>query len=139
MEQLFGMSEISFFDQKNDISDIISLLVLLPDKIANQKEKQLLERMLDTLELAENQYKIINLRHGGSAEFLIKKYCPKAVLAMGRVVDIFNMNDLERNFSCKYGKISVVGSYSPAHLLENPHDKKQSWQSLLLLKSQLKS
>jgi len=137
LERLFGMSEIDSFEVKNGRNQGFSLLVLLPDKLTKEDEKQLLERMLGTLELRPEQYIIANLRHGGAATTLIGKYRPKSILAIGEVNEIFGMNDLKCNFSCKYGKIYVVGCYSPCHLLTNPGDKWQSWQSLLLLKSQL--
>lgn len=144
LERLFGISDVYCGKiiespcKKNEDFFIFDLLVLLPHNEDSPKEKQLLQRMLATLEIEEKN-QIIRPCHAQEIEELLKKFPARCILTMGQLVNHFTSLNLKDNFSCLYNKIPVFASHAPRHLLENPIDKKQSWKALQQLKNILKS
>lgn len=115
-----------------------------------------LNKMLSSIGLSnENVYitKVLKCRHPGNAtpsEDIISQCCdylsqqiklvaPKLILGLGHIAGQFLLNarlpihDMRSKLHDING-IPAIISFDPAHLLQNPHDKKQAYSDLLYVK-----
>ena len=155
MEKLFGSSELLLEKQLKStaprpttsapakVKESVSypqydLLVLLSDIPTDAAASNLLDKMLKTLEIGDKQLFVTSIRQQ-SVTSLIEKHQPKCLLAMGAAAEALKVHDFSKVFSRQMGNIQALGTWGPEHLLTHNEDKKHSWETLLLLKSLLKS
>lgn len=147
MEQLFGASEIHMnlcqkrpvyaeTPKKEPLKPVssISLMVVLETVDLADDQRQLLEKMLKTLEIDDSQLVITDLKQRSLDQQLEEKH-PKTILALGKAAEFFGFSNFTDISSKKYKNISVLATWDPEHLMYHSEDKKHSWQILLLLKS----
>lgn len=106
-----------------------------PEADSNQSEEALLANMLHAMRFKPQSDKVLSsarLGDGFSSQIIISLGADAANILTGQNRTLESWRSRQQETPALFNDIPMIVTYSPAHLLLNPHDKKYAWADLCL-------